>query len=135
MYQDRFVKELQLHRISTIEEANLYLREEYLSTINAKFARPPACQDDGHAILGEANLREILCFEEPRVMNRDFIMSYKRRLFQISPESRSCGGTFSRKGLRPRLGEKVTVRVRLDAQHSTSIPEARNFPARRYPQN
>ena len=104
VYQDRFVKELRLAGISTIEEANQYLAEEYLPTVNTKFARPPACMEDGHVPLGNADLREILCFEEQRVVSRDFVIGFKRRLFQILPKSRP----------RPRPGEKVAVRVRLD---------------------
>jgi hypothetical protein len=104
VYQDRFVKELRLAGISTIEEANKFLEETYLPSINAKFARPPACNENGHAPLGNADLRGIFCFEERRVASRGFIAGFQRRLFQITPGNRPL----------PRPGGKVTVRVRLD---------------------
>ena len=104
VYQDRFVKELRLRGIATIAEANRFLEEEYLPAINAKFARPPACSEDGHAPLLHTDLREILCFEEQRVVTSDFVVNFKKRLFQILPKNHP----------RPRPGDKVTVRVRLD---------------------
>ena len=104
VYQDRFIKELRLAGVGTIEEANKFLEEKYLPVVNGKFARVPACLEDGHIPLGRVDLGEILCFEEQRVVSRDFVIGFKRRLFQILPKSRP----------RPHPGEKVTVRVRLD---------------------
>ena len=104
VYQDRFVKELRLAGICTIAEANRFLEDVYLPEINAKFARPAACPDDAHVPLGDADLREIMCFEETRVVSRDFIISYQKRLFQILPDNRP----------QPRPKDKVIVRLRLD---------------------
>jgi hypothetical protein len=104
VYQDRFVKELRLAGISDIAEANRFLEETYLPAINAKFARPPVCRQDGHVPVLGVDLREIMCLEEMRVVSRDFVVSFHRRLFQILPGNR----------LQPRPGDKITVRVRLD---------------------
>jgi transposase len=104
VYQDRFVKELRLAGISTIDEANRFLKETYLPAINAKFARPSACPEDAHVPLGDTDLSEIMCFEETRVVSRDFIVSFQKRLFQILPDNSPM----------PRPKDKVTVRVRLD---------------------
>ena len=38
VFQDRFVKELQLKNIKTIEEANVYLERSFLDNINKKFS-------------------------------------------------------------------------------------------------
>ncbi len=51
MYQDRLVKELRMAKISTIEDANRYLREVYLPKINEKFAKVPAQPQDAHVPL------------------------------------------------------------------------------------
>jgi hypothetical protein len=48
VYQDRFVKELRLAGISTIEAANKFLSETYLPKINTKFEVAPADSADGH---------------------------------------------------------------------------------------
>jgi len=104
VYQDRFMKELRLAGISGMAEANRFLEETYLPAVNAKFARPPACPQDGHAPVLGADLREIMCFEDTRVLSRDFVVSFERRLFQVLPGNRP----------KPRPGDKITVRVRLD---------------------
>jgi hypothetical protein len=99
--QDRFVKEPRLVGMSTIEEANRFLMKTYIPRINAKFERKAACPDDAHVPLMNAGLREIMCFEENRVVSRDFVVMFKTRLFQILPG----------KQRRPRPGDKVTVCV------------------------
>ncbi|GMO18351.1 MAG: ISNCY-like element ISTde1 family transposase [Treponemataceae bacterium] len=58
VYQDRFVKELRLEHISTIEEANMFLEKTYLPEINAKFEKPPLETDDGHVPLFSDSQRE-----------------------------------------------------------------------------
>jgi transposase len=105
VYQDRFVKELRLRTISTIEAANLYLTQEYLPEINRRFARPPAEKEDAHApLLSTPDLRDIFCFESRRVVSKDFVVQFERKLFQIDKDSLP----------RPRPGDTVTVRKRLD---------------------
>ena len=45
-----------------------------------------------------------MCFEQMRVLSRDFVVCFERRLFQVLPGNRP----------QPRPGDKITVRVRLD---------------------
>jgi transposase len=104
VYQDRLVKELRLAGISTIEEANKFLRETYLPKINAKFARPPRESEDGHAPLLKTDPREIFCFEHKRTVANDFVVRHECRYFQILKENQS----------KPRPRDKVVVRVHLD---------------------
>ncbi len=60
--QDRLVKELRMAKISTIEEANRYLREVYLPKINEKFAKAPARPQAAHVPLTTpTSLEDILC--------------------------------------------------------------------------
>jgi transposase len=69
VYQDRFVKELRLAGIDEINEANRFLSETYLNTLNAKFAKPPIDPEDAHVqLLPGQRLENILCFEERRVV-------------------------------------------------------------------
>jgi transposase len=105
VYQDRFVKELRLRNISTIEEANKYLEKEYLHLINDKFAIAPKEDEDAHApLLSTPDLRDIFCFESSRVVSNDFVIQFERHLFQVDRNNLP----------RPRPGEKVTVRKWLD---------------------
>jgi len=84
VYQDRFVKELRLAGISTIGEANRLLEEDYLPKINAKFAKAPIDDDDAHVpLLSGQRLESVFCFEERRVVSRDYVLQFKNRLFQL----------------------------------------------------
>jgi hypothetical protein len=66
--QDRLIKELRLAGISTITEANKFLKDYYLPKMNKKFSRPPANTDNAHVPLGNAKLQEIMCLEFERTV-------------------------------------------------------------------
>ena len=105
VYQDRFVKELRLAGISTIAQANGFLRERYLPEINRKFAKIPAQPEDAHVpLLDGTDLRNIFCFESERVVSRDNMIQFEKRLFRI-PENLPS---------RPLPGKTVTIRRWLD---------------------
>jgi hypothetical protein len=70
--QDRLVKELRLAGISTIQEANRFLRETYLPKMNGKFSRPAVSQEDAHVPLLDADLTDIFCFEYERTVSNDY---------------------------------------------------------------
>lgn len=89
VYQDRLVKELRLAGISEIEAANQFLCDGYLDSLNQKFAKPPVDEVDAHvALLGTQNLANILCFTEPRIVGRDYVVQFENRLFQIQRQKR-----------------------------------------------
>lgn len=105
VYQDRFVKELRLAKVDTIEDANAFLCACYLPKINGKFARKPLIEADAHVpLLDKAVLKDIFCYEYTRVVSNDYVIRFNRRIFQITRQQR----------LMPRAGSKVTVRKLLD---------------------
>jgi hypothetical protein len=83
--QDRLIKKLRLKGISSYEEMNRYLREEYLPAHNARFARLPASVADYHLPKAKRRLRpgDIWCREEERQLSNDGVISYERRLLQL----------------------------------------------------
>lgn len=99
VYQDRFVKELRLKGIATLEAANQFLKKTYLPHINRKFARPPSDPADAHVPLLDVDLREVFCFEHKRVVSNDFVIRFEGRLFQITAEN----------PIRPRPRERVLI--------------------------
>jgi len=106
VYQDRFVKELRIRGINSIEKANQFLRESFLDTLNVKFAKQPVDPEDAHVpILAGQNLENLLCFEEPRVVAEDYVVQFKRRLLQIKRHKRVR---------LPAPGTQVVVRTWLD---------------------
>lgn len=84
--QDRLVKELELHKITSIELANKFLKEQFLPDFNSKFM-VKAEEDDSAFVLwlqhNHSGLNDILCIQEKRTVNKDNTISYKNKALQI----------------------------------------------------
>ncbi|MGH8524487.1 MAG: ISNCY family transposase [Gammaproteobacteria bacterium] len=105
VFQDRLVKELRLAGILELEKANEFLEEQFLPELNRRFTVAAARFGDLHRRVGRGlKLDELLCFEEHRVVQRDWSVSWRGRYFQLAGESASLG----------LVGRKITVREKLD---------------------
>jgi transposase len=105
VYQDRFVKELRLAGISSIEAANEFLEHTYLPQINSKFSKPPIAPEDAHvALLKNQRLEDVFCFEEQRVVSPDYVLRFDSKFYQIKQNKHRV----------PSPGTKVTARKWLD---------------------
>jgi transposase len=82
--QDRLVKALRVEGISTIEEANEFLRRKFLPKHNRKFGQATPGAADVHRTLppGRA-LAEVLCVQETRTVGRDWCVTYGGRVLQL----------------------------------------------------
>ena len=69
--------------ITTVDAANLFLRDVYLPAHNARFAIKP--EQDGSAFVAIAgiDLDEILCVQEERQVGNDNCVSFNRLKLQI----------------------------------------------------
>jgi hypothetical protein len=86
--QDRLPKELALASITTVEEANRYIRDIYLPEHNALFARPAELPESAFVRVGDIRtLVECLCIEVERVVARDNTVVFGKLRLQL-PESR-----------------------------------------------
>jgi hypothetical protein len=89
VHQDRLVKKMRVKGIKTSEEANRYLREQYLSEHNRRFAQEPAEPEDYHLKTpSRRKLDDIFRLEEERVISNDWVVHYNNRLLQIGRQSR-----------------------------------------------
>ncbi len=80
--QKRLPQELRLAGITTMEEANRFLRETFLPDHNRRFAIAP--EEPGSAFVAFAgNLDDILCVQEERTVAGDNTVRYKNRSLQI----------------------------------------------------
>jgi hypothetical protein len=105
VYQDRFLKELRLRDITTIEDANRLLQEGFCDALNAKFAQPPRERADYHRRLSKGmDLAEIFVHEETRRVSNDWTFSYRNRVCQIRADNRPL----------PKPKDEIIVRTRLD---------------------
>jgi len=84
VFQDRFVKELKLQNIHTIEKANKLLENSFLEHLNQKFQKAPHSQEDAHrdpAPYGD--LDQIFCWQYTRQVNHDWTISFQANYYQI----------------------------------------------------
>lgn len=109
VYQDRFVKELKLKNIKSIDEANNYLIKSYLPKINKKFAKKPSSTEDAHCNhKAYGDLNQIFCWEYQRQIRNDFTIRFNNEFYQLG----------KKQPLRLRSKQDVVVHVHLDGKVS-----------------
>lgn len=83
--QDRLVKELRLANISTIEEANKFLKT-YIPKFNQKFSVVPKNQANLHKQIDkrtQAKLPQIFSIQSGRKVNNDYTIMFKNKFYQL----------------------------------------------------
>lgn len=86
-HQDRLVKELRLVGISTLPEANRFLRTRYQRAHNARFAVEPANPTNAHRrLLPGHDLAAICSVQTVRQLERDFTVRLHNQFFQLQAE-------------------------------------------------
>ncbi len=87
VFQDRFVKALRLKQINTLESANAYLEGEYLDELNERFSVAARSSANLHRSLPRGvTLDQVLCYQEQRVVQNDWTVSWCNRIFQLGVE-------------------------------------------------
>jgi hypothetical protein len=81
--QDRLPKELAVAGIATVAAADRYLREVFVPAYNARFAVAAEQPGSAFVAIGELDLDQILCVEEPRQVGNDNTVLWRRRRLQI----------------------------------------------------
>jgi transposase len=106
--QDRLVKELALHGLTTLEAANAYLAEQFIPAYNEEFAHAPADPRSAFVPGEGVELDDILCHEEERTVSPDNVVTLETTPLQLAkqPGRRTCAGL------------RVTVRRHLDGRHT-----------------
>jgi transposase len=106
--QDRLVNELRVAGIATVPAANQYLRAVFVPRHNATFSRPPRDPASAWVPVGDIDLEQILCHQEPRVVAPDNTVTLQRVVLQLPPQP----------GRRTCAGLEVLVRRHLDERYS-----------------
>jgi hypothetical protein len=81
--QDRLVKELALAGITTLEAANRFIKEVYLPDHNGRFARPPEAPESAFVPATLAQVADILCRQEERIVGNDNTVRYNGLCLQL----------------------------------------------------
>ena len=86
--QDRLVKGLRVAGVTTLEQANHYLAQEYLVWWEREKTREAACPDDAHRPLDRShNLAASLSHVETRQVRPDYTLRWKGRLYQVERQA------------------------------------------------
>lgn len=117
VYQDRFVKELKLKNIKTIEEANALLKNGFIDKLNHKFEKPARNPISAHRPLNNLDLNQILCWEYERKVRNDWTFSFMSECYQIEKESGHI--------IKP--NKKIIVRRHLDGSTSAWYQDQQLF--------
>ena len=82
--QDRLIKEMRLKNISSIEDANSYLKtSDFIAKHNQKYAITAQQSGDAHrTVIGE-KLADIFSIKETRLLTNDYILHYHKKMFQL----------------------------------------------------
>lgn len=133
--QDRLIKELRLAGISTIKEANKFVKEVFIPKHNAKYAVLPQKKGNLHKPLTKFekdNLDKIFSVQDTRVVNNDFTIRHKGQWYQLAEQQPtlvlrkdkvlieeridgsifiSCRNKYFRYTMLPARPKKVTMKV------------------------
>lgn len=89
-HQDRLVKELALHGITDMDEANRYLVQVYLPAFNAEFKKPASEEGSAFVPWIGVNIDDVLCEHFERTVNADNCVSFERMTLQIPANRYRC---------------------------------------------
>jgi hypothetical protein len=82
-WQGRLPQELRLHGISTVEEANRFLREHYIAEFNQRFQLPASQRGTAFTRCPKRDLERIFSLQYERTVNRDNTVSLQNVVLQI----------------------------------------------------
>ena len=112
--QSRLPVEFARRGINTIEEANRFLKEEYLARHNRKFAVEPEGESIFVPLIPGIDIDTILCIKKKRKTDASSCFSFKGRLFKIDTQGYPL--VPARKEIEVLLGPRVGMKVRYKDQ-------------------
>ena len=86
--QDRLVKELRLHDISSLAQGNAFLEKSFLPKFNSRFGVAPRETADFHRVVSRREMKHIeetLCRHDWRTVQGDFTISFRNQWYQLLP--------------------------------------------------
>jgi len=109
--QDRLVKGMRVAGVKTIEQANEYLRNDYLVWWERELTVEPASADDAHRPLDKShNLAASLSHVETRQVRNDYTLRWDGKLYQIERPAVTTGLRKAKVRVEQRLDGSLAVR-------------------------
>ena len=111
--QDRLVKGMRLAGIASLEEANVYLSEEFLPEWEERWTVKPKNQTDAHRkVSGKTDLEAIFSVREARTVRNDYTVQWMRRTFQITKQLHPQGLRGGKVEMEVRVNGDVAIRFK-----------------------
>ena len=127
-WQGRLPQELRLAGMRTVEEANRFLREQYMGEFNRRFAVPAVESGTAFVPARRGDLDRVFSLQHERVVNRDNTVQLDQRVWQI--EKTLWRGTLA--GCRVTLCEHLDGRLSIHyGPHLVAAFSAEGLPARK----
>ena len=82
-WQGRLPQELRLRGIQTVDEANRFLREDYIAAFNCRFQVAPAQRGNAFVACRRKDLELVFALQYERTVNRDNTVSFQNLNLQI----------------------------------------------------
>jgi transposase len=84
-WQGRLPQELRLRAITTVDQANRFLREEYLAEFNQRFRVKPTQPGSAFRVCRRRDLDAVFSLQFERTVSRDNTVSFQNLSLQIQP--------------------------------------------------
>jgi transposase len=89
-HQERLPKELAMHGITTMDEANKYLKEIYMPAFNAEFAVPATIEGTAFVPWINGDIDDVLCEQYERTVGKDNCVRFEGLVMQIPKDQHRC---------------------------------------------
>lgn len=123
--QDRLVKELRLDGVTTMKEANEFLKG-YIPKFNAKFAVVPNRRKNLHKKINEQTkekLPRIFSIQNARKVNNDYTVMFKNSFFQLEREQPTTVYKRDSVVVEEHLNGAIKLHLRNHYLHYTVLPK------------
>lgn len=124
--QDRLVKELRLHDISTIPEANHFLKRKFMPWFNRRFAVKALKPGNVHRKLTAKELNllsSIFSIQSKRTVNNDFTIRFKGQWFQLAEQQPTLVLRKDLITIEERLNGSICIRLKGKYLSYTKLPQ------------
>ena len=82
-WQGRLPPELRARQIKTLEEANRFLREQYVQQFNQRFSKPASQRGTAFVPLRRKDLDLVFSLQHERIVARDNTVSFANKIWQL----------------------------------------------------
>ncbi len=124
VYQDRFVKELKLKKITTLVGANELLRNGFINKLNEKFSKPASNDQDANVLLQSGDdLEQALCWEYTRQVKNDWTVQLNHQHYQIEKNGSTPVSPKQKILVRKHLDDSISLWVKDKRLKSHAIDE------------